>query len=396
MLTLEVYKHIKTLLKDRPLASFEGSDLAQSGTRTFTDGTRSIHVVTGEAECRAALTQPEFRQHDFAELLRTALPENDSDSCIAKEFFEPNPINLNGEAHKAARHEFLLTFNSLRKTTLPEVRSLAERSLNDMVERGNEASITDTVTTFIDDVVGCFLSRLGTGISDPALWSGSSTCIFEFFPSAARLRKKEKQANYLLETLDVASDSAGLDKALVFSLVFQGRDPLIGGLCAFLTDLSRTSAAERDKRLVDTDGIRLFRATTPVNYIGRIATRDTNIAGLNVTKGDEVVVMLSLAVRSGERVGLAFGAGSHVCAGQTLAMDIVDCWLEELRRAKNRINWSELRPVVSAPGVFQQFEDVKQHGPSGSHRETSDDALRGPLCGDRHGEAYFDPRSRFA
>jgi cytochrome P450 len=350
MLSLEIYKYIKEVLRDRPIAS-AAAEASHPGIRTFSDGTRSVHVVTGEAECRAALTQPQFRQPDFAALLRTALPRGGTTSCIAAEFFETNPINLDGEAHRAARQRFLVTLNALRKTMRPGVESLARRSLAALADAEHRASIPDTCTKFVDGVVGHLLGQLGVPASEAAPWSGGSACIFEFFPSGAMLRKKEDQVRRFLASL---RDAPPVDTAIVLSFILQGRDPMLGGLCAFLAGLARAEPDARAQRLTDTDGLRLFRATAPVNYIGRFATSDTEIGEYAIAAGDEVVIMLGLTGGS----GLAFGAGAHVCAGQALAIDVTDCWLGELRRVADRVNWPGLRAVRSVPAVFQQYEDI--------------------------------------
>ena len=358
MLTLEVYKYIKTILRDRPLAAFEGSFGRGLGAKTFSDETRSIHVVTGEAECRAALTQPHFRQHDFAGFVRTALPNDGTESCIASEFFESNPINLNGEKHKSSKHDFLLTFNALRKDLQPEVRSLAQRSLQELTDTAGGASIVDAVSAYVDGVVGYLLGRLGADNLDPALWSGGASCIFEFFPSSARLRKKEAQVRNLLAAISSSSLSDDPKTAIMLSFALQGRDPIAGGLTSFLADLAGSDAAIRDEKLKNADAGSLFRATAPVNYIGRIATRDTQIGELEIATGDEVLVVLTFTGVSSERVGLAFGAGTHVCAGQALALELVNCWLDELRNIYHQINWQGLPPLRSVPAVFQQFEEI--------------------------------------
>ena len=250
---------------------------------------------------------------------------------------------------------------------LPDTRFLAQRSLKDLVNRGGEASITDVVSVYVDSVVCYLLGRLNSNISDTALWVGSSACIFEFFPSSARLQKKEDQVRKVLAAGGASPASESLDTAIMLSFLLQGRDPLIGGLCAFLADLAGASAVDRDAKLKDADGRSLFLAAAPVNYIGRIATRDTRIVELDIAKGDEVVIMLALASGSSDRGGLAFGAGAHLCAGQALSIEIAECWLEELRRIKRLIDWAELRPLKSSPAVFQQFEEITRNDASESH-----------------------------
>ena len=245
----------------------------------------------------------------------------------------------------------------LARTPALALRRGASAALSEITSRGSvEGLLPDGVrwngeAGDVDGVVNLMLGQLGVPTAEAAPVPGGSACIFEFFPSSAMLRKKEDQVRRFLASL---RDAPPVDTAIVLSFILQGRDPMLGGLCAFLAELARAEPDARARSLAETDGLRLFRAAAPVNYIGRVATHDTHLGGHAIAAGDEVVVMLGLAGGS----GLAFGAGAHVCAGQALAIDVTDCWLGELRRVADRVSWQGMRAVRSVPAVFHQFEDI--------------------------------------
>lgn len=358
MLAIEVYRYLQHLLRERPPLFSDTAPRIDTAPRSFTEGGRSIHVLTGAADCRAALTHPDMRQHEFATHVRKMLPGGGTDSRIAADFLEPNPISLNGGAHRAARQAFIRVFNDLRRACQPALRAEAGRALAPLQARPGRATVTGCVSDYVDGVVACLLSGLRNDPPQPPDWAGSSACVFEFFPSAARLRKKEEQVRGVLSRTGAAPAAEDPETGVMLSLLLQGRDPLAGGLCAFLSDLAASAPPDRARKLAQAEPKALFQRTAPVNYIGRVAARDLRIGALPIAEGDEIIVVLPWASGTPGAGSLAFGAGAHVCAGQALALDIAAAWLDELRRTQDRINWADLRPVETAPSVFQQFEET--------------------------------------
>src|SRR5690606_32075598 len=88
----------------------------------------------------------------------------------------------------------------------------------------------------------------------------------------------------------------------------------------------------------------LLRWVSPVIYMRRTATRDTEIAGQRIRAGDKVVRYFGAANRDPRRFAdpdvldirrdpnphIAFGAGAHVCLGQHIARVEIDCMLAEV------------------------------------------------------------------
>ena len=101
----------------------------------------------------------------------------------------------------------------------------------------------------------------------------------------------------------------------------------------------------------------LIRWTTPVLNMCRVATRDTEIAGTSVARGQQVVLMYGSANRDESvfedpfafRIDrrpnphLAFGFGEHVCMGAHLARVELETIFRHLRE---RLEWFELSGPV--------------------------------------------------
>jgi cytochrome P450 len=94
----------------------------------------------------------------------------------------------------------------------------------------------------------------------------------------------------------------------------------------------------------------LLRWTSPVIYMRRRATRDTELGGHKIKEGDKVVMYFGAANRDAEKFPsphtldlsrtpnehIAFGTGPHGCLGQHIARIEIDAILVEvLTRMKN-------------------------------------------------------------
>lgn len=100
--------------------------------------------------------------------------------------------------------------------------------------------------------------------------------------------------------------------------------------------LLRPDVMERlrgDRSLIPAALEEVLRYRSPVQFLGRIATRDVHLGGRRIRRGDVVLAFIAAAGRDPERFEdpdafdiarhpnphLAFGSGPHVCAGLQLA-----------------------------------------------------------------------------
>lgn len=126
------------------------------------------------------------------------------------------------------------------------------------------------------------------------------------------------------------------------------RNSMTGGLIAMIENPGEIDRVRADAALLPSLVSEIIRYQTPVIHMRRTATRDTELGGKAIARGDKVVMWYvsgnrdEAAIDEPERfvVGrpkarqhLAFGAGIHRCVGDRLAeMQIRILWEEMLKR----------------------------------------------------------------
>ena len=126
------------------------------------------------------------------------------------------------------------------------------------------------------------------------------------------------------------------------------RNSMSGGLIAMVENPAEIDKVRSDAALLPSLVSEIIRWQTPVIHMRRTATRDCELAGKQIARGDKVVMWYvsgnrdETAIEEPERfvVGrprarhhLSFGAGIHRCVGDRLAeMQLRVLWEEILRR----------------------------------------------------------------
>jgi cytochrome P450 len=137
------------------------------------------------------------------------------------------------------------------------------------------------------------------------------------------------------------------------------RNSMTGGLMAFAEHPAERARLEADAALLPAAVSEMIRWQTPVIHMRRTATRDTELAGKPIRKGDKVVMWYVSGNRDERAIDdpeafridrpkvrqhLAFGAGIHRCVGDRLAeLQLAILWREILKR--------NLRPEIVGPPV---------------------------------------------
>lgn len=135
----------------------------------------------------------------------------------------------------------------------------------------------------------------------------------------------------------------------VWNLLVGGQETtvnmLTGGVLALLEHPDQLDRVVTDRPAVPGAVAEILRWVTPVRYMRRTATADTEIRGLEISAGDAVMMSYTAANRdpdafedpyrfdvgrSGEREHIAFGLGQHFCIGAALARLEGQIVLEEL------------------------------------------------------------------
>jgi len=131
------------------------------------------------------------------------------------------------------------------------------------------------------------------------------------------------------------------------------KNSIAGGMRALIENPDQLALLKRRPDLVESAVEEIVRWTTPVNYMKRTATRDTQVRGRRIREGDELVLYYASANRDEEvfedpfrfRVDrdpnhhLGFGIGEHFCLGANLARRSQQALFRELTR---RLEWAEL------------------------------------------------------
>jgi cytochrome P450 len=126
------------------------------------------------------------------------------------------------------------------------------------------------------------------------------------------------------------------------------RNSMTGGLIAALENPAELAKVKADRGLLNSLVSEIIRWQTPVIHMRRTATKDTELAGRRIARGDKVVMWYvsgnrdETAIAQPEhfvvgrpkaRQHLAFGAGIHRCVGDRLAeMQLRILWEEILKR----------------------------------------------------------------
>ena len=143
------------------------------------------------------------------------------------------------------------------------------------------------------------------------------------------------------------------------------RNTITGGLMALTENPEERDKLLKDPTLISNATDEMLRWVTSVIYFRRTATKDTQIRGQDIKKGDKVVMWYGSANRDEDifenghlfqvdrqnaKKHLAFGAGEHLCLGNRLGhMQIRILFEEMLQRYPNIHSTSE---PVRVPSNF--------------------------------------------
>ncbi len=358
MQSLEVYKYITSLAHHRPhCLSADAS--APAPIRSFAGADFTIHVLTSRPQCEQVLADATFIQPNIADAIEAVLQDHEPELQPLQLFIRNNPIQLDGERHRAARHRFVRDYKAAQQAIEHWLPQLAEQVFRYFIATGSSSVSQNLASRYVDDVIARILSAQYSAHIAADAWSGSASCIFEFFHAPKRLLDKGRQMAAMLQQLPKHSDVIPSDSMpILLTFLLQGRDPLIGALSGIMLKLADLTDAERRKLIATLNAREMFWQTSPVNYIGRTATRGVALAEIVVRQNDQLILMLPWAghcVPAGAKDSLAFGGGAHVCAGQALAISIGDAFVTALRMLHDEIDWRSEKSETVVAGVFRQY-----------------------------------------
>ncbi|MEQ1753591.1 MAG: cytochrome P450 [Micropepsaceae bacterium] len=195
------------------------------------------------------------------------------------------------------------------------------------------------------EIAGYVVAEKNFGKIDPNFFGEFMSNVgemFEFGRDILLKRRKEPKAD-LLTALAHAKVQGDLlpDNYLDGSwllIVFAGNDTTrnsISGTMKLLTEFAdQKSRVQNDLSLLPTMVDEAIRMVSPVMYMRRTATQDTEIRGQRIAEGEKVIMYYGAAnrdpsvfpdpdrfdaARANGRDHVAFGIGPHVCLGQRVA-----------------------------------------------------------------------------
>ncbi|MCH2172996.1 cytochrome P450 [Myxococcota bacterium] len=175
--------------------------------------------------------------------------------------------------------------------------------------------------------------------------------IFIYAASLARRRRKRPTGDIYSSLVNGSLDGVRLDRLRLnmnfFLLLIAGnettRNALSGGVQALCENPDQFELLRRERSLIHQAIEEMLRFSTPVMQFRRTATCDTRIGDKRIRKGDKVVMYYGAANRDPEVFEnpdrfditrnvphLAFGTGTHFCAGSHMARLEMRVTLEEL------------------------------------------------------------------
>ena len=304
---------------------------------------------------RRSLTQPPITA------IHTICNHFGADPTPIEQFFSLSPIFLEGEKHREARKLFATRIQEAARFIRPELahttethfRRLSQRTAGDLAQHG--------AIDFVDDVFRILFDEyLPEQEHEYAAIAHHPQSIFEMAHHPKRLLGTlTAMEPYLGRNPGHSLDPT--EAALLLGFVLMGRDPLIGSFTDFLRTLRPLDEKDRADQLETVTSQQLFRNTSAVNYVTRVATEPFVLEGMHIEPGDLIVCMLMnvrSTTESDNSRNLAFGHGHHKCAGQALSLAIAEAFLAGLRNWHNQLPWPDLNEREPEASVFRRYRST--------------------------------------
>lgn len=205
------------------------------------------------------------------------------------------------------------------------------------------------------------------------MFLGEVQAMFDYGRHLLAQRRENPQQDLLSAIANVKIDGELLSPEYLdgswLLIVFAGNDTTRNSLSGTMKLLSQNPNVRQ--RLLEDEGAfpnfvnEAIRMVSPVTYMRRTVTQDTELGGQKIAEGEKVVMLYAAANRDPQKFGnphtfdidrsnakehLAFGLGPHVCIGQKVAnMQLETAYRNILHRFPN-VEWTGKSTI--APNQF--------------------------------------------
>lgn len=315
----------------------------------------------------------------------------------------PSPVNLNPlDADPPLQPELRRILNPLFSRSFlmdfaPQMRARGAELVESWLDRGRVELITEFAAPFVGNALAHIVFddddpvRMQEAI-DTVTAAGTEATDASFFNLAVLAGRylADREANPVerRDVLNTITTCTVLGRPLtdeerlgVITVVFLGgldtTRGAIGAIAAHLARRPELEARVRDPRWVRRDMDEFIRLESPVGCLARTATRDVEVGGTSIKKGEQLLIRFDSANRDETRFPggaeldfdsprgghAGFGLGLHRCLGVHLARIQIAIAFEELLKRVTNLRFAEgsFEDVRWAPGIANGPERLDLH-----------------------------------
>ncbi|MFF2299338.1 cytochrome P450 [Arthrobacter sp. NPDC058127] len=342
-----------------------------------TDADDGYHIVTRYDDLRTVLTDAETYSSAEAGLRGTPIPM----PPLTED--PPNHIEFRRALNPYLMRTFLARYED-------DIRRHASELLDKLVPRGRFEFMTEFAVPFttgnlarviLDDDNEVRLQRaidLATEISS----YGRNEAFFELASLAEELlkermasgSKRDDIVNAILRATVHGRPLTMQEQVGATTILFTGgldtTKAALGNITRHIADDPSLEARVRDPEWIKDDLDEFLRLDSPIAFMARTVTKETELNGCPLQPGDRVAVHYASANRDPSRFAhpaeldferernphAAFGLGPHRCIGLHFARLQIEIGFQELYKRVTRIRIPEGETVHTATGVVQSHE----------------------------------------